>query len=86
MTHVDVNEVMRRAIKYLVEGLAVAIAGFYIPSKKMNLREIAMIAVTAAATLAVLDLFAPSVGEYARHGVGFGIGTKLVGSMTFPGF
>lgn len=86
MLNTDVSEVVRRAIKYLVEGLAVAAAAFYIPRKKMNLQEIVMIAVTAAASLAVLDLLAPSVGAHARHGAGFGIGASLVGAnVPVPG-
>lgn len=80
MLDLDVQEVVRRAIKYLVEGLAVAAAAYYIPRKQMNLEEIVMIAVTAAASLAVLDLLAPSVGAHARHGAGFGIGASLVGA------
>lgn len=82
MLDLDVQEVVRRAIKYLVEGLAVAAAAYYIPRKQMNLQEIAMIAVTAAASLAILDLLAPSVGAHARHGAGFGIGASLVGAPT----
>lgn len=81
----NLNNVIQRAIKYLVEGLAVAIAAYYIPSKKMNLQEIAVIALTAAATLAVLDLLAPTVGMGARHGAGFGIGASLVGVNRFIG-
>ena len=38
-----------------------------------------MIAVTAAATFALLDLYAPSVSAYARQGAGFGVGANLVG-------
>jgi ABC-type Co2+ transport system permease subunit len=83
--NLDASEVVTRAIKYLVEGLAVAVAAFYIPKKQMNLEEIAMIAVTAAASFAVLDLLAPSVGENARHGAGFGIGASLVGAPALPG-
>lgn len=82
MVDIDVADVVSRAIKYLVEGLAVAAAAYYIPRKKMNLEEIAMIAVTAAACLAILDLLAPAVGAGARQGAGFGIGAGLVG---FPG-
>ncbi len=81
----DLNEVVRRVVKYLVEGLAVAAAAFYIPKKKMNLQEIAMIAVTGAAAFAVLDLFAPAIGRNARHGAGFGIGAGLVGGPSLPG-
>ncbi len=77
--------IVQRAIKYLVEGLAVAIAAYYIPSKKMNLQEIAIIALTAAASLAILDLLAPAVGMGARHGAGFGIGASLVGVNRFIG-
>jgi hypothetical protein len=79
MLDLDVREVTSRAIKYLVEGLAVAAAAYYIPQKKIKLQEIAMIAVTAAASLAVLDLLSPSIGSFARHGAGFGIGASLVG-------
>lgn len=85
MLDLDVSEVVKRAIKYLIEGMAVAVAAFYIPKKKMNVQEIAMIAVTAAASLAILDLLAPSVGSYARQGAGFGIGASLVGTQGMPG-
>ncbi len=86
MLNLDLSEAIRRGIKYMVEGLAVAAAAFYIPRKKMDIKEIVMIAVTAAATLAILDLLAPSVGSFARHGAGFGIGASLVGAkLPFPG-
>mgnify|MGYP003683209537 CR=1 FL=1 len=65
--------------KYLLEGVAVALAAFYIPGRNMNLQEVGLIAVTAAATFAVLDYFVPSVAMGARHGSGFGIGQNLVG-------
>ena len=74
----DIQEVLKRAIKYLIEGAAVALAAWYIPEKKQKFEEVCMIAVTAAATFALLDLFAPSVGSYARQGAGFGVGAKLV--------
>ncbi len=85
MLNLHVQEVVRRAIKYLIEGLAVAAAAYYIPRKQINLEQIAMIAITAAAALAVLDLLAPSVGSFARHGAGFGIGAGLVGLKGIAG-
>jgi len=85
MMNMDVQELARRAIKYLVEGLAVAAAAFYIPRRSMNVEEIVMIAVTAAAAFALLDMLAPSVGQAARQGAGWGIGTSLVGARAFPG-
>lgn len=73
------QELFMRSVKYLVEGFAVALAAYYIPRKQMNLQEIAMIAVTAAAIFAVLDMYAPSIGSAARQGAGFGIGANQVG-------
>ncbi len=76
----DFAEVLKRALKYLVEGGAVALAAFYIPKgKSLNLQEVLMLAVTAAATFAVLDLYAPAVSSSARLGAGFGVGGNLVG-------
>ena len=46
----DLSELVKRAIKYLVEGLMVAIAAFAIPKKSLNFDEIALISLTAAAT------------------------------------
>ena len=75
----DVQEIVKRAVKYLIEGGAVAVAAYYIPKKQMNLEEIVMIAVTAAATFALLDMYAPSISNAARQGTGFGIGANLSG-------
>ena len=75
----DLQEVVKRAVKYLIEGGAVAVAAYYIPKKQMNIEEIVMIAITAAATFALLDMYAPSIGNAARQGAGFGIGANLVG-------
>jgi hypothetical protein len=74
-----VSDIVTRIVKYLVEGLAVAIAAIIIPQKKLNMGEIGALALLAAAVFAVLDLLAPTVGLTARQGAGFGIGAKLVG-------
>ena len=78
----DVTELIKRIIKYLIEGLMVAIAAFAIPKKSLNMEEIILLALTAAATFAILDTYIPSMGVSARTGAGFGIGANLVG---FPG-
>ena len=75
----DLQEVVKRAVKYLIEGAAVAVAAYYIPKKQMNIEEIVMIAITAAASFALLDMYAPSIGNAARQGTGFGIGANLTG-------
>jgi len=73
------GELVKRAIKYLVEGLMVAIVAFVIPQKPLKYDEIAIIALMAAATFSILDTFVPTMGASARTGAGFGIGANLVG-------
>ena len=75
----DLGELVKRAIKYLVEGLMVAIAAYAIPAKALKLDEVCLIALTAAATFSILDSFLPSMASSARSGAGFGIGANLVG-------
>ena len=77
----DISEIIKRAIKYLLEGAAVAIAAGYIPSEKMELDEISMIAFTAACVFAILDMYAPSISIAARSGAGFAIGANTIGGI-----
>jgi hypothetical protein len=79
MQSFDFSEFVKRAIKYMVEGIMVAIAAFAIPKKKLDVEEIIIIALSAAATFSVLDVFVPSMASSARGGAGFGIGANLVG-------
>jgi len=79
---INVGELIKRIIKYLVEGLMVAIAAYAIPKRSLNVEEIVLIALTAAATFSILDTYVPSMGVTARSGAGFGIGANLV---RFPG-
>ena len=73
------GDLLSRFFKYAVEGLAVAVAAFVLPGKTLKAAEVAMIALVALATFAILDIYAPSVGSSARTGAGFGIGANLVG-------
>ena len=82
MAMFNVAELVKRIVKYLIEGLMVASAAFAIPKKSLNMEEIILLALTAAATFAILDTYIPSMGVSARTGAGFGIGANLVG---FPG-
>ena len=74
----NVQEVLKRVIKYLVEGLMVAIACYAIPKASLKLDEIGLIALTAAATFSILDTYVPTMGDSARQGAGLGIGLGLV--------
>jgi len=76
----DFAEVLKRAIKYFIEGFVVALTAFYLPvGKKLRVEEILTIGLSASATFAILDMFAPAFASPARLGAGAGIGAKLVG-------
>jgi ABC-type Co2+ transport system permease subunit len=80
----DWGELVRRAVKYIIEGLMVAIAAYAIPNarRSLSLDEVILISLTAAATFSILDTYVPSMAVSARSGAGFGMGANLVG---FPG-
>jgi hypothetical protein len=75
----DINDLLSRVIKYVIEGVAVALALLVIPRKTLPMDEVLTITLSAAAVFAVLDIFSPSMGVVSRQGAGFGIGAKLVG-------
>ena len=77
---INTKELTPRLCKYLIEGFVVAIAAWVIPKNNPNIEEVLIIGLTAAATLAILDMFAPSVIiAGVRQGAGFGLGASLVG-------
>ncbi len=78
MDTLDFGEIVIRILKYLIEGIVVGIAAFFV-SKKLSWDEVMIIGITAAATLAVLDLYSPSISGATRLGAGLGLGTRLIG-------
>jgi len=79
------GELFKRAIKYIVEGIVVAIAAYVIPKQRLNVEEVVVVALVAASTFAVLDTFIPSMGATTRQGAGFAIGTGLTGGIKMMG-
>ena len=77
----DFNELVKRAIKYIIEGLAVAICAYAIPKQTLKVEEVVIIALVAAATFSILDVFIPAMGTSARGGAGFGLGANLIGGL-----
>ena len=75
------SELLTRAIKYFLEGLAVAVAMTIIPKKVPNVEEIVTVAVVAAAVFAILDLLSPSIGLTSRQGAGLALGSQLAGGF-----
>jgi ABC-type Co2+ transport system permease subunit len=82
---VDLYEFVKRLIKYIVLGIVIAIVAFTIPKKSLNVEEIVFIALSAAASFAILDLFAPSIGNAARQGAGLSIGAGIAGGLPMGG-
>jgi len=79
-TGINVGQILTSVLKYLIEGLAIAIVAYALPQKKLKLDEVATIALVGAATFAILDMYAPgATADAARMGAGFGIGGNLVG-------
>jgi hypothetical protein len=70
---------LQNLVKIVLEGLAVALAAYYIPQRKTSLVEVLCIGLTAAAIFSLLDLFSPSIAAGARQGAGFGVGLNSVG-------
>jgi Na+/serine symporter len=75
----DFSEIVKRIVKYLIEGIIVAIVAYSIPKHRLNLEEVVVIALSAAATFSILDVFMGGVSNKARDGLGYGIGLKLAG-------
>ena len=48
--NLDLGEFIKRAMKYVVEGIMVAVAAYAIPNKSLKVDEILLIALVAAAT------------------------------------
>lgn len=74
----DTQEMLTRLVKYLIEGLAVAIVA-YLLGKQLTGYDITLLALVAASVFSVLDLLAPSISSTVRSGVGYGVGFQLAG-------
>lgn len=74
MSKLTINNI----IKYIIEGLAVTIAAYFIPRRKTQIQEILIIGLMSSLTFIILDIFSEDVGKGARLGMGFGIGTNLI--------
>lgn len=83
------KEWLKRVLKYVLEGLVVAIAAKFIPSRGSNWYglqswEVVGIAIVAAVTFAILDIASPSIGMAARQGAGLALGVRAAGVNLGP--
>ena len=82
---VDFSELVKRIIKYLVLGLVIAVVSIVIPKKSLNLEEVVILALSAAATFSILDVFVPSMSDSVKSGIGLSLGTGLAGGLRVAG-
>ena len=57
--NLDVQDIFKRIFKYLLEGLAVALAAYYFTHS--NLKNAILLGIIAALVFAILDTFAPTI-------------------------
>ena len=81
MYALDAGQVIQNAIKYLIEGLGVALAVFLVGKGKLKVEEIIMLGITAGAIYAVIDTLSPALGAPARLGSGLSIGAQVAGGF-----
>ena len=55
----NINVIIALLVKYIIEGLVIALVAYYIPRNKMEMKEILYISVIGVAIIAVLDRFSP---------------------------
>ncbi len=75
----DGMDLLKRAMKYVIEGVVVMFVAVAVPKKQLMMEEVLVLGVIAAATFSILDTFVPTMASSARSGAGFGIGANLVG-------
>jgi hypothetical protein len=74
VSELDFMQIFKLGLKYALEGLAVGLAMYLIAGRRSTLSEIVIVGLTAALTFLFLDIFAPTMGDSARVGSGFGLG------------
>lgn len=73
------NIFLKNIIKYIIQGIVVGIAAYILPNRKINMKEVLIIACISSLTFFILDIFTNDIlSESAIIGVGVGIGERLL--------
>jgi hypothetical protein len=78
MDSINSRELCKRVVKYILEGLVVAIAAILLPKAKPDFEAVIALGLVAACTFAIVDTLMPSLNFPLKFGVGFGLGNSLV--------
>jgi hypothetical protein len=57
---IDIEEFVRRGLKYVLEALVVALVAYTVPRRALHIDEIGLIALVASAVFLILDTVSPS--------------------------
>jgi len=79
MDSINSRELCKRVVKYVLEGLVVAIAAILLPKSKPDFEAVIALALVAACTFAITDTLMPSLTYPIKLGAGFGVGASMVG-------
>ena len=74
---IDYSEVIGRVLKYLIEGICIALVCYFVA--KLNIDQIIIISITGACCFALLDMYSPTTSNGFRLGIGLGAGSHIIG-------
>lgn len=80
---IDFKRAFQIALKYLIQGFAIAIVAYYVPLtlkhslRKPTFNEVFLISLTAALSMYILDYFT-TIGTFAKLGMGFEVGSQII--------
>jgi hypothetical protein len=81
MDSINSRELCKRVVKYVLQGLVIAIAAILLPKQKPDFEAVLALALVAAATFAIIDTMMPSLTMPVQLGAGFGLGVNLIGGI-----
>lgn len=81
MDSINSRELCKRVVKYVLQGLVIAIAAILLPKQKPDFEAVLALALVAAATFAIIDTMMPSLTMPVQFGAGFGLGVNLIGGI-----
>jgi hypothetical protein len=75
--NIDYANVLERILKYLIEGIAIALVCYF--TTELHTEKIIIISITGACCFALLDIYSPRTGEGFRFGLGLGASSNIIG-------
>jgi hypothetical protein len=68
MSYIEHQECIKRAIKYIVQAVLIALTCYYIPKNKLTIHEIVSISIIASISFSIIDIMYPSISNSIKNG------------------